>query len=539
MKKWITALLSLSLLTGAFFAPVAQGFETKPTTSNENLNAVWISTVYRADFPTEQQNMAKQKAEYTTKLNQAKDVGMNAAVVQIRPKADAFYPSTINPWSQILTGTQGKNPGYDPLAFMVEETHKRGMEFHAWLNPYRITTKGTDLNVLAQNHPARLHPEWVITYNDAMYYNPALPAVRQHIADTVAEIVKNYDVDAIHFDDYFYPSNYPLTDGQGREGSQANQRRDDVNQMISLVSKTIKSIKPDVAFGISPAGIWKNSDSDPTGSNTKGYEGYYSVYGDVRYWIQNNLIDYIAPQIYWETTTAAAPYETVLKWWANEVKGTDVALYIGQGIYQDGVATQIEKQLNLNDQYNTSGSFYFSLRDLLNNRCGSASKIKAHIASHNTATTAPVPPVTNDGSFPALSGTATVKVDGKEIGFDAYNIKDNNYLKLRDVAMALTDTQKQFDTVWNEEKRAINLVTNTAYIETGGELSPGNGENKNAIPSTAMLLLNGETISLTAYNIEGNTYFKLRDLGQTLNFGVFWNDSSKVVTMESSMSYND
>ena len=539
MKKWITAFLSLSLLTGAFFTPVVQGLETKPITSNEDLNAVWISTVYRSDFPTEQTDMKKQKNEYITKLEQANDLGINTAVVQIRPKADAFYPSSINPWSQSLTGTQGKDPGYDPLAFMIDETHKRGMQFHAWLNPYRITTNGTDLNALAPTHPARLNPEWVITYNDALYYNPALPAVRQHIADTVAEIVQNYEVDAIHFDDYFYPNNYPLTDGQGREGAEANQRRKDVNEMVALVYQTIKSIKPEVAFGISPAGIWKNSDSDPSGSDTKGFEGYYSVYGDVRYWIQNNLVDYVVPQIYWETASTATPYETVLKWWANEVKDTDVDLYVGQGIYKDVVASEIGKQLKINEKYNTSGSFYFSLRDLLNNRAGSADQIKEYLSSQDTVKPIPVPPVTDDDSFPALSGTAIVKVDGEKIDFDAYNIKDNNYLKLRDVAMALTSTNKQFDTIWNEENRAINMVSNTAYTITGGELTPGNGENKTALPSTATLLLNGETISLTAYNIDGNTYFKLRDLGQTLDFGVFWNDVSKEVTIESSMSYTN
>lgn len=554
MKKWITALLSLSLLAGAFFAPVAQGLDTKTATAKEELHAVWISTVFRADFPSNQQDMNAQKAEYTTKLDQAKELGMNAAVVQIRPKADAFYPSNINPWSQILTGTQGKNPGYDPLAFMIQETHNRGMEFHAWMNPYRITTKGTDLSALAENHPARLHPDWVITYNDALYYNPALPAVRQHIADSVAEIVRNYNVDAIHFDDYFYPSNYPLTDGQGREGAQANQRREYVNQMVSLVHQTIESIKPNVAFGISPAGIWKNNTSDPTGSATKGFEGYYSVYGDVRYWIQNNLVDYIVPQIYWETTTAAAPYETVLKWWVNEVKGTDVALYIGQGIYQDGVAAQIGQQLTLNDTYGTSGSFYFSLRDLLSNRGGCAPQIKAHIAAHNTVTPTPVPtpvpeptpeptpvptptPAPTDGLLPAISGTASITVDGKPVSIDAYNIKDNNYVKLRDVAMALNGTQKQFDTLWDETQRSINLAANTPYQPTGDELTGGKGTDNVAQLSTAGLLLNGKPISLTAYNIDGLNYFKLRDLGNALNFGIFWSEENKVVIIESSMAY--
>ena len=158
-----------------------------------DMRAVWISTVYSADYPSVTNNVEAQKAEFIEKLDQAKDLGMNTVIVQVRPKGDAFYESELNPWSAVLTGVQGKDPGYDPMAFMIREAHKRGLEFHAWLNPYRITTSGTDLSVLASDHMARKHPDWILTYNNAMYYNPADDEVKEYLCDTVEEVVENYD----------------------------------------------------------------------------------------------------------------------------------------------------------------------------------------------------------------------------------------------------------------------------------------------------------------------------------------------------------
>lgn len=346
--------------------------------ASQNMQAVWISTVYNLDLFSTKNNVEAQKKEYIEKLDQLKAIGINTVIVQVRPKADALYNSAINPWSDILTGTQGLYPGYDPMAFMIEQAHSRGMEFHAWLNPYRITTSGADLTKLSANHPARLHPDWVITYNNAMYYNPELKEVKQHIADTVKEIVDHYNVDAIHFDDYFYPSNYPLPEGQTKDGEVANARRNHVNEMIAMVSSVIRNSGKNIRFGISPVGIWKNSTTDSTGSNTTGNEAYYSVYGDSRTWIKNNWLDYVVPQIYWETGCKGSDYETLVKWWNEEVSGTNVKLYIGQAIYKDAVAEQIDTQLAINNKYsNVAGSFYFSLRDLMNNRKNCYSKIAA------------------------------------------------------------------------------------------------------------------------------------------------------------------
>ncbi len=374
--KKISAVLMIVLILVGVIAPSVQG-----QVLYQDMRAVWVSTVYNMDYPSieSRNNPEKQKEEYIQLLDRLQELGMNTVFVQVRPKADALYKSSINPWSDILTGTQGKDPGYDPMAFIIEETHKRGMEFHAWLNPYRVTTSGTNINALAQNHPARLNPNWVISYDNRLYYNPALPEVQQHIADTVAEIVTKYDVDGIHFDDYFYPSNYPLPAGEGKDGAVANSRRQDINQMVQKVYKTIKKIDSSVDFGISPIGIWKNQSSDPEGSLTSGGEGYYSVFADAKAWTQNGWIDYIVPQIYWEIGHAKADYATLVEWWANAVRGTNVKLYIGQGIYKDEIASTITKNLSVNRKYfNVKGNAYFSLRDLLANRQGVAESIKEY-----------------------------------------------------------------------------------------------------------------------------------------------------------------
>ncbi len=377
MKK-IVSVFTIFMLIASMFS-----VNTLAQTQSKQLRGVWISTVYNLDYPSTKNNISAQKSEFIEKLDQLKAVGINAVFVQVRPKADALYQSNINPWSDVLTGVQGQDPGYDPLAFMIEEAHKRGMELHAWLNPYRVTTSGTDVNVLASNHPARLNPSWLFSYNNALYYNPELEEVKVHIVDTVKEIATNYNVDGIHFDDYFYPSSYPLPAGESKDGIVANNRRQAVNDMVSRVSYAIKTINQSlgkqISFGISPAGIWKNNISDPLGSATAGNEAYYSVYADARTWIQNGWLDYIAPQIYWETGHAKADYETLAKWWSNQVAGTSTKLYIGQGIYRDVVASQMDVQLAVNEKYNQiEGSIYFSMRDLLNNRMGCKDKISSY-----------------------------------------------------------------------------------------------------------------------------------------------------------------
>lgn len=365
----INRVMISALLAGLIILTIFTSRVDANDNKKEDVRAVWISTIYNLDYPSSKSNPEAQKSEFLEILDSLEEVGINKVIVQVRPKADALYNSEINPWSEVLTGVQGKNPGYDPLEFMIEETHKRNMTLHAWLNPYRVTTSGVDVKALNEEHLARKNPNLLLEYNNALIYNPELPEVKKHIINTVDEIIKNYDVDGIHFDDYFYPSNYPLPKGESRDGITCNKRRAHVDEMIKSVHNTINTYDKSIKFGVSPMGIWKNSKTDMTGSKTNGREAYYAVYSDTRKWIENDWIDYIVPQIYWETGHRLADYETLVKWWDKEVEDSNVELYIGQGIYKSEVASEIYKQLKINEKYkNIKGSYYFSLRDILNNR---------------------------------------------------------------------------------------------------------------------------------------------------------------------------
>ena len=328
---------------------------------------VWIASVYNIDWPKTLDNPEAQKQEFIEILDKLQSLNINAIFVQIRPTSDALYKSYINPWSKYLTGEQGKYPGYDPLQFMIEETHKRDMEFHAWLNPYRITTQGTDLNELAPNNPARIKPEWVLEFNNALFYDPENIEVIEYVAVTVYEIIKKYDVDGIHFDDYFYPYDYPLPEGEDREGEVANNRREAVNNLIRTIYKVIKSTKPSVQFGVSPYGVWKNKSSDLIGSESNSLESYYDLYMDTLTWIDENTIDYIAPQIYWSTDNNDSNYEVMVSWWNDVVKDSGVRLYIGQNINDLDIASEIYKQIEINREYEyVSGNILFSASDIMN-----------------------------------------------------------------------------------------------------------------------------------------------------------------------------
>ena len=328
---------------------------------------VWIASVYNIDWPKTLDNPEAQKQEFIEILDKLQSLNINAIFVQIRPTSDALYKSYINPWSKYLTGEQGKYPGYDPLQFMIEETHKRNMEFHAWLNPYRITTQGTDLNELAPNNPARIKPEWVLEFNNALFYDPENPEVIEYVAVTVYEIIKKYDVDGIHFDDYFYPYDYPLPEGEDRDGEVANNRREAVNNLIRTIYKVIKSTKPSVQFGVSPYGVWKNKSSDLIGSESNSLESYYDLYMDTLTWIDEHIVDYIAPQIYWSTDNNDSNYEVMVSWWNDVVKDSGVRLYIGQNINDLDIASEIYKQIEINREYeNVSGNILFSASDIMN-----------------------------------------------------------------------------------------------------------------------------------------------------------------------------
>lgn len=282
-------------------------------------------------------------------LDKLKEYGVNAIIFQVRPECDALYKSEIEPWSRFLTGTQGKAPApyWDPLEWMVTQCHKRGMELHAWINPFRAKTKTT--SALAQSHVAIKRPDMVFAYDGQLILNPGLPECREYIYKVVEDIVKRYDVDGLHIDDYFYP--YPVK-GQiipdEREFKSYNNgiknrgdwRRDNVNVFIKQLYETIHAVKPWVKFGVSPFGIYRNHKNAPEiGSQTSGLQNYDDLYADVLMWVNNGWVDYCVPQLYWEIGHKTADYETLIKWW-NKYAGNR-HLYIGEDVIRTAKAPDL------------------------------------------------------------------------------------------------------------------------------------------------------------------------------------------------------
>ena len=280
-----------------FSLTVAAQFQPERYPKRE-FRAAWIQAVngqFRG-IPTE-----KLKQTLISQLNSLQEAGINAIIFQVRPEADALYASQLEPWSRFLTGVQGQapNPYWDPMEFMIEECHKRGMEFHAWINPYRVKNKLDD--ELASTHIYNRHPEWFVVYGDQLFFDPALPESREHICRVVGDIVRRYDIDAIHMDDYFYPypikgQDFPDNESFIRYGEnftdKGDWRRNNVNLLIEKVHKTIREIKPWVKFGISPFAIYRNATTDPLGSRTGSLQNYDDLYADVLLWLREGWVDY-------------------------------------------------------------------------------------------------------------------------------------------------------------------------------------------------------------------------------------------------------
>ncbi|MEN8652922.1 family 10 glycosylhydrolase [Streptomyces sp. 21So2-11] len=361
------------------------------------LRGMWLATVANRDWPSAPGlTAAKQKAELLAHLDTAVRRRLNAVVLQVRPTADALWPSPYEPWSACLTGVQGKDPGWDPLGTAVREAHRRGLELHAWFNPYRVANH-TDPSRLVASHPARVHPDWVLPYGGKLYYNPGLPEVRRFVQDAMLDAVRRYDIDAVHWDDYFYP--YPVAgqtfaddDAYARHGGafpdRAAWRRDNTDRLVSETAARIKAVKRSVRFGISPFGVWRNATTDPLGSATRaGVQTYDDLHADTRKWVKEGWIDYIAPQLYWNIGFAAADYAKLLPWWADVVRGTGVELYAGEALYKAGDPAQaapwqdpaeLSRHLTLaKDFAEVRGHIFFSAKEVAEDRIGAMAKVVA------------------------------------------------------------------------------------------------------------------------------------------------------------------
>ncbi len=339
---------------------------------DREVRGVWIASVSNINFPSKQGlSGAQLRAELDDIVATCEAANLNTIYFQVRPSGDALYQSSVFPVSAWLTGVQGSmlQDNLDPLAYIIDKAHEKGIAVYAWINPLRITVGNAaspqhDTAKLAANNPARLHPDWTIAYADGkLYYNPGMPEVRGLVADGITEIVKNYNVDGVVFDDYFYPS--PIKDASIGDDALykkygagfaniADWRRDNINKLVEASYKAVKSANSNVQFGVAPGGIWRNettADGAPKngGSATNGYESYTSIYADTLAWVKGGYLDYVAPQIYWQFTTKAAPFDVLVRWW-NAVMSEypKVKLLISHGAYRTAEwnsTTEISEQV--------------------------------------------------------------------------------------------------------------------------------------------------------------------------------------------------
>ena len=304
--------------------------------AQREFRGAWLHTIFQSQYS--RQSTDENKQYLCDQLDRLKAAGCNAVIFQVRPQADAFYPSELEPWSRHLTGKAGvaPSPQWDPLKFMINEAHARGMELHAWLNPYRVSTSAGEK--LPNNHIYYKHPERFVTYDKKLYFDPALKANREFIVQVVEDIIARYDVDAIHMDDYFYPypkqgEEFPDDDSYSATGGgmdRGDWRRHNVDMLIEDIHNAIVAKKPWVRFGISPFGIWRNKKSDPRGSDTNGLQNYDSLYADVLPWPEKGWVDDMVPQVYWELEHKAASAEVLAYWWNENANGRH--MYFGQAV---------------------------------------------------------------------------------------------------------------------------------------------------------------------------------------------------------------
>lgn len=369
----------------------------------------WLHVIGQTQWRNK--TVEQQKAYIREQLDKLKDAGCNAAIFQVRPHADALYISELEPWSEWLTGKRGKapDPMYDPLQYAIEQAHERGMELHAWLNPYRVTPGN---ETLPADHLSKKHPERFFKFDNKVFFDPAYQENRDFICEVIDDIVKRYDVDAIHIDDYFYP--YPASNGArfnnddasykkfGNGMNRADWRRHNVDLLIEQIHKTIKDRKPWVRFGVSPFGIWRNKKTDPRGSDTNGLQNYDALYADVLLWEEKGWIDYLLPQLYWDLGHKSASYLVLVDWW-NRNAGTKRHLYIGQDAERTMKSAELRRKVELTrSAERVRGNCWWSGYSVTANKGGVADSLAASYQS--------VPALVP--SYPWISGERPAAVSG-------------------------------------------------------------------------------------------------------------------------------
>ncbi|HEY4288946.1 MAG TPA: family 10 glycosylhydrolase [Puia sp.] len=452
------------------------------------LRAAWIASVENIDWPSRKGLPAdSQKAEFIRQLDMHKRNGMNAVVVQIRPAADAFYPSPYEPWSEWLTGVQGKSPSpwYDPLQFMIEETHRRGMEFHAWCNPYRAV-KTIGRSSVAPDHVTRRHRDWFVRFENTLYFDPGNKEVQQYVTTVIRDIVHRYDIDALHFDDYFYP--YDIVEGSpthdfpdkatyakyGNGMTISDWRRSNVDSVILSISKAIKEEKPFCKFGISPFCVWRNKSRDPDGSDTQaGVTNYDNLYADILLWMKNGWIDYVAPQLYLEISYTRASYAVLADWWAHHSYGRHC--YVGIGIYKAGTnaawrnPNEIPNEIRIMRNYpEIQGAIYFSSTSFVRNPNGWCDSLRNNYYNY-PALIAPMPWIDSTRPHEPIFRT---EYNQKDLSGTAWLSKGAPEDALRGYAIYRTDSA----TISTDSLRAFQFIPYDAVA--GFTINGGKTEEK-------------------------------------------------------------
>ncbi|WP_152351926.1 glycoside hydrolase family 10 protein [Brachybacterium subflavum] len=458
-----------------------RGHDSAPV---REFRALWIAAVDNIDWPSRTGLSAlEQKHEYLAWLDLAQDLGMNAVISQVRPTADAFWPSSFEPWSTWLTGTQGKDPGYDPLAFQIDAAHSRGLEYHAWFNPYRVSMNSDDPADLVEDHPARTHEDWSFSYGGKLYYDPGVPAVRAFVQDAMMDAVSRYDVDGVHFDDYFYP--YPVegeelpdagTFERYGDGSSSIEdwRRENVDLLVSEMHERIRGEKPHVRFGISPFGIWRNSTSDPAGSDTAGSESYEIISADSRRWVQQGWVDYINPQIYWQIGHELADYDTLVRWWADLAEDSEVALFVGEAAYKavDGTfedPAELSEHVELGRELGSVGGYVcFSATSMRDDETGAVKQLVRERFAHpaivpviqSVEGTAPAAPYLQ--SVRSSRRGVTLRFTGEATSFAVWRLR-SPHVTSRDLA----DARNLVAVVRADEGQSVQQYTHTGAEARG------------------------------------------------------------------------
>lgn len=355
--------------------------------AEREFRGAWVASVHNIDWPSKAGlPAATQKAQLRAILDRAAELKLNAILLQVRPASDALYSSTKEPWSQFLTGTQGVSPGYDPLEFAITEAHARGIELHAWINPFRAASNAN--TKLAANHVAKAHPEWVRRHGAQLWVDPGEPAAREYVLGVIADIVRRYDLDGVHIDDYFYP--YPLKPGNPtfpdestweRFGSKsgltrADWRRENINDFVRSMYRTVKATKPSVKVGISPFGIWRPG---VPATIKADLDAYGHLFADSRKWLQEGWCDYLAPQLYWSIEPAKQSFPVLLEWWRTQSRGKDIWPGIAtERIGPTRPAREIIDQIALTRRGTDSpGHIHWSMKSLMRNQGGVADLLRA------------------------------------------------------------------------------------------------------------------------------------------------------------------